>query len=758
MKSLLKKMWYALLTTLGGLFTVGLLGSQGYPGVGIIVLFIGLPIALYLIFRSRKPPSAKIEEPVISTTIEVRSSFEKPRSRTVNVGSASYSIPKQTKQKFRFLGKGESVSVHGYELGGLIYLGNTSDQTFDEEPAVINPKLPVKKVNLADPLDYWPNYSRINAAQRNRYLTWLSEGRGDTDELGYVFLYFYGFERYVLRDACQDSDEQRDQNLSDIVGELLRLRKLFAHNRSFESYTTQLLDVIYVVYWPNRLGERKSSFPSNKSIAAQYAIAQVANTTPDTPLDFDWALHWILGFGPVSRTKTIREQYPVLRSLFKAVYETATKGGLKVPSCKTKLQLWVNTASRGLGDVSQLQVPDNWCDPTGLKRPISQLIAVHEEVMPALRTLAKSVAKKDIAGILAAWPSGVPTDSVPKLHQVIQRVKVFIEKHRSPDVATLGKLIGIPVAEKVSAAQMKQMATALETCGYVLVPDPQITSSAIKAEDTVLVYRGSRLDELSPEAQWVALSVHMGCILAMADGNIHRNEKTALQRIVNAHPNSSEREYLEAYLDWRLGHPPSTAGLKKQIDALTDSQRNEIGKTLISVAIADGELPSSEIKQLEKLYGRLGLDPVLVTQYLHTSVVSPTQTLTPDTTDQDQGSEIRLDESALIAHAESTKEVQDVLHRIFQDEPEVEEALANVNSASDVWHEGRLDPAHEELASWLLTGEEWSMDQITLKCRELDLLAQGALEAINDAAFEALGDSLLELGDPVEVYRDVMPA
>lgn len=756
MKSFLKKMWYALLATIGVLFVVGLLGSEGYPGVGAIVLFIGLPVAIYLVFRKQRQ-SEEDGKRVITTTVEIRSSVEEPKPRAINVGSSSYSIPKRTRQKFRFLSNGESISVHGNEIGGLVYVGSTSDQMFDEEPAVINPKLPVKRVNLADPLGYWPNYSQLNPAQRDRYLTWLSEGRGEIEELGYVFLYFYGFERYVLRDACQDTVELRDKNLSDIVSELTRLRKLFSHNRSFETYSTQLLDIIYVLYWPNRIAERKSSFPSNKPLAAQFAIAQLANTSPETPLDFDWALHWILGFGPVSRTKTVREQYPVLRSLFKAVYETATQGGLKVPSCKTKLQLWVNTASRGLEDVSNLPVPDEWCDPISLKRPMSQLMAVYEEVMPALRSLAKSVAKKDIAGILSAWPSGVPTDSVPKLNQVIERVKAFIEKHQSPDVAALAKLIGMSVADKVSAAQMKQMASAIETCGYVLVPDPQITASTIKTGETVRAYRGSRLTRLSPEGQWVALSVQLGCLLAMADGDIHRNERAALKRVVNAHPNPAEREYLEVYLDWRLGHPPSTAGLKKQIDSLTGSQRDEIGKTLINVALADGELPTSEIKQLEKLFGRLGLESALVTQYLHTSAAATPGVVKPEASTSD--SEISLDESALLAHVESTKEVQDVLHRIFQDEPDEDEtSVAETAGASTGWHEGRLDTAHEELASWLLTGDEWSMDQITTKCTELGLLAHGALEAINNAAFEALGDSLLELGDPVEIYHDVMPA
>ena len=154
---------------------------------------------------------------------------------------------------------------------------------------------------------------------------------------------------------------------------------------------------------------------------------------------------------------------------------------------------------------------------------------------------------------------------------------------------------------------------------------------------------------------------------------------------------------------------------------------------------------------------RLGLESALVTQYLHTSAAVTPGVVKPEASTSD--SEITLDESALLAHVESTKEVQDVLHRIFQDEPDEDEtSLAETAGASTAWHEGRLDTAHEELASWLLTGDEWSMDQITTKCTELGLLAHGALEAINNAAFEALGDSLLELGDPVEIYHDVMPA
>ena len=52
------------------------------------------------------------------------------------------------------------------------------------------------------------------------------------------------------------------------------------------------------------------------------------------------------------------------------------------------------------------------------------------------------------------------------------------------------------------------------------------------------------------------------------------------------------------------------------------------------------------------------------------------------------------------------------------------------------------------------------MDQVEEKCRELGLLRQGALEVINNAAFEAWGDGLLEVedsgaGESVVVYREV---
>ena len=584
--------------------------------------------------------------------------------------ASSYAIPGRTRQKIKFFGKHENASVHGYQIGGLVYVGKLDNPDWDEEPAVIDPSLPIQRTSRTEPLDYWFSYFMLDEAQRDRYLAWLSRGRAETGELGYAFLYFYGFERYVLVDAAQSLPDERNRNLEAIAEEILRLQPLFGQSRKFDRCSNQLLDAIYVRHWPERIDERKSAFPTKGSVAAKFAIARAANTTPDTPLDSDWALHWLLGFGSVSRTRTIREHYPLLRSLFRAKYEAMQGGGIKVPRSRTELYFWLDAASMGLYDVSRIPAPEGWCDPTSLKRPLGSLGKVYAEVLPTIRALAKAMTKQSLAETLAACHPEVPADALPEaLQRAVEQIKKFVKRQPSPDIASLGKLMGIDIAEKATSSQLRKLAAGLAACGYVLVPDPLLTPATVKVRESVSIYAGARPENLSPEGKSAALSVHLGCLLALADGEVHQNEKDLLWRLINVHPNASERQYLEHYLWWRLGHAPSATGLKRQIVALELPQRDEMGQLLIDVALADGVVLREEVKQLEKLFMHLGLDATLVSQRLHASAGSapaPARAKSrPPARAAAAGDRLQLDRDALAQHAESTKDVQDLLHRIF---------------------------------------------------------------------------------------------
>lgn len=760
MIAFLTKLGYTILAMCFWLI-VGSVVAPDQAGLGVAIFFFGSVLSGYYIFkkmrRSREQASS-VRGPVVTVTVE--SSVSTRPITTERVDSPGYKIPPRQIGKVEWVARDDEVDIHGYRLKGPLWVGPLSSREADNEPAVINRRLPIDKSSLAAPLGYWSNYSHINDAQRNRYLSWLSGDRGEIDDLGYLFIYFYGFERYVLRQAKKDPKALRDKHLSDIVEEVSRLREVFSSNRSFDGYSSQLLDLIYVLYWPDRIDERKSAFPAGRSLAAHYAIAAHANRDDEQPLDSDWALHWLLCFGPVSRTKTIRQQYPVLRLLFKATYLRTTNGGIKVPRCKTKLQILFNPASRGLEDVSRIPTPEDWCDPTGLKRPMTKLLEVHEEVMPALRSLAKAIAKKELSSILAAWPPGVPLTSVPKLRQIVERVDAQLRSAASTEIGALAKLINLPVTDKATVAQMKTIAAAVESCGYVLVPDPAVTPSAIRLGETVVAFQGQRLPSLSPEGDRLALTIQLGALLALADGQMHSAEKELFQKMVNSHANPQERAYLENYLEWRSTHPPSASGVKKQVDRLKPEQKHEIGRLLVDLALADGELPAQEIKQLEKLFKQLGLEESMVTEMLHQSAASVVPQ--PAAAARETEGRVQLDTHALNAHASSTREIQKVLGNIFTDDDE-EEPVASSKPVPAVgtnraWHQGMLDEAHDNLASWLLQKDEWPRDKVVEKCAALGLLIDGALDTINEAAFEAFGDSLLEAGDPIEVYRDVLPS
>lgn len=763
MRRFFAKLGYSILAVFGLLMLVGMLAETAYSDVSVIVFLLGSPLAVFLIFRrGRKKDSVATDDIEGQNTAAhvVNNKTATTADVTISASSSkSYQLPSRSIAKVEFLSAEETTDIHGYKIKGPLWVGPLTKREAEREPAVIDRKQPVTKSELAEPLGYWSNYSFLHPEQRNRYLRWLSGDRSEIEDLGYLFLYFYGFERYVLRGVKGEPGPLKEQNLRDIVAEIHRLRKLFS-NRSFQSYSDQLLDVIYVMHWPGRLDERKGAFPSGSAIAAHYVIAKHANASPDAVLDSDWALHWLLGFGSVSKTKMIREQYPVLRMLFKASYLKITNGGMKVPKCRTKLKLNFTPAARGMEELSVIDTPDDWCDPTALKRPLAKLLEVNEEVMPALRSLGKAIAKKEISGILAAWPENVPLESVPKLKQISERLYARLGSAQTMEASTLAEMVGATVGEKLTLSQMKNLARALRSLQYTLVPHPEVTPSAVQANETVLCYKGDCPTELSPEGIRIALTCQLGALLASSDGSVHQAEEALLRRMIQSHSNQVEREYLDFYLSWRLGHPPSTTGVKKQVDQLDGSQKHEIARLLVDLALADQELASSEIKQLEKLFKQLGLDQGLVTELLHKAASPDTIPSVITGKSEQAGARVALDKAALEHHAQSTKDIQSVLGQIFS-EGESEEAESDMKenpATSDSWHEGRLDSAHDSLASWLFTKDEWTIEDVTKRCAELGLLVDGALDTINEASFETLGDSLIEVGDSIEVYRDVLPA
>ena len=737
------------------------------PSVGFwsgVAVFTVLTIA-----DTRKNSGRKSESKTrvgVSPAVSVSMSDQYSRkTRTVSLDDESYVIGESGRSgagQHRFISRDQSLSIGGFSLAGPLYTGKVGRDCYNE-PSVIDPSLKISSAGLPDELGYWPNYSALAPRQRYEYLHWLSGARDGIDQLGYVFLYLYGFERYVLVDAVSDIEDVRRKNLEDIFNEVVRLRGVFRSSASFDGYSHQLLDLIAIKFLPEKLVLRSRELPPYNAIAYRHAIITQANSNRDDPLDADWALQWLIACGGVGRTKAVKEHYQVLRALFRARYELETNGGIKIPKCKTRARLRAVPAARGLDFYSDIPYPNDWFDPTNLKGPLNKLEPIFKEVMPAVRNLAKAMKTKDPVAILSAWPSELPLSSAPKLKQFADRIEEVLDRNLSVPVLTLAKLFRIDVKDKLSLKQLRDISAVLSSCGRVSVPDPNINSVSLKSSDSVVTYKGTRLVAMSPEGARISTAIQLGSMLALSDGAIHERETAILKKVVASHSNPEEREYLAHYLEWRLKQKPNATGLKAQIDRLESADKAELGRILVDIAIADGELPSSEIKELEKLFKRLGLETTSVTAMLHDSAATSPWTRGGVLVEGGQV-DATINDEALEAHRKSTAEVQDVLSSIFRDEdaedtPEHQlEKEEPPRVAGGAWHGAILDDAHAALYDWLITSDEWPMGEVEQKCAALGLMAEGALTQINEAAFDVLGDSLIEISDPVEVYRDVIPS
>ena len=125
---------------------------------------------------------------------------------------------------------------------GMVYVGHPNSPSAAGLGCVIDPSLRIVlpiRGGASEEIGYWPSYQSITPSARGAFLQWLSSGKSDPDVgIGYVFLYFYGLERRLLVDRPASDEE------AVLVGEIQRLRSIYAGNGSFESYSSKLIEAV----------------------------------------------------------------------------------------------------------------------------------------------------------------------------------------------------------------------------------------------------------------------------------------------------------------------------------------------------------------------------------------------------------------------------------------------------------------------------------------------------------------------------------
>ena len=331
---------------------------------------------------------------------------------------------------------------------------------------------------------------------------------------------------------------------------------------------------------------------------------------------------------------------------------------------------------------------------------------------------------------------------------------------------------------QIGKADLNLLAAALDRCGYGLEPDPSINYPTTASSTDAVVFRSasSRSEVVRPQFLAALAHADIGLLIATATGGVSAVEQETLRRQVAENQDllEAERKRLIARFVLLAKQPPTLRILRLFKDRPT-ADREAVARLAVTVATAGGRQDPEAVQLLEKVYNALNLPLPKLYSLLQSlglnderlPTVAPADTARsvpiPPRPVTDDGP-IALNQDRLARTRAETAVVSTILGEIFSEAdesaivPTVEPAAdyaGGATSASGPAFDG-LDPKYVPVLQAVVDHGSMARKEFEELVAEHHLMCDGALEAINDWAFDKLGDVLLDDGQSITVNAHLL--
>ena len=583
-------------------------GGNGGAVVPILLAVLGL-FALAGRLRRTARSRAKVEP-------KVAASPSRPAARSAAAPPVAVAaVPRPIPAAARWLPKGAASTVAGRLLpGGMLYIGASHPSAPGGSPCFVDPSLEVAR---RDPesagagMPYWPSYAGIGPRQRLAYLEWLAGGRSDPRAyIGYVFLFFYGLERRLFVDGADAAET------SDIVDEVLRLRRIYASNNSFAGYSQGLLDAVAAraAFGQGRLAAFVPDLEAPAHIMPlALKLALAAKVVAGQPLPFELAAAGMLGLPfdvlPIDR-RVLEHARPQFLSLLRARFEAACPAGFSLQNRKdSRLSLVHRCATAGLHvdlAAGKPPLPDpatlTWTRMVNMALPLAAQLEPYArraaarpgwtaslEAMSLLPQEARAAATSGQARQASLWLSTLPRPLADVPFSDIAR-----------------HVLGEPGASRTPRRHEKAC-QALAALAHGL--EPQAGEAAHEDHPLVLFADLDAQAPRSPAYRAAAAGAEIASAVARLDPTARAQVEGAWVAAISQRlpVTPSERLRLAARLRWSGGIPMSAARIRRGLAEASGQEREAVAWAAASAAASAGLVAGEQVAVLEKIYDGLGL-------------------------------------------------------------------------------------------------------------------------------------------------------
>lgn len=670
----------------------------------------------------------------------------------------------------RWLTRGESIQIQNRTLShGLIYVGKGINS---EEHYAINPSLSAKKGDStpAGLAGYCFSYPALNTEQRSRYLDWLADGASSPTESAFGMLYFYGLERRVLDIIQGNVSNPPAQELEQLLEEVHRLGNLFPSTsgsvtqcclRLSDFATARALDGTSVPGLP-KAWVKTYELP----FIMRYGLGCFMRD--GRPIPVEWALRWAYVEPTVYlRTPAIRCPQE-FEAAFTVVYRERFGDGLIVPANKTKLKLvyqpgWpmhlepgIKCELSGIPDIAAISGPQHT-----LKELVEQSTAAIDGYSRCVgRNAAKAGTLEALLNLpLRFWPT-------VKENHWQKFVAAIVDPMEPVTFEWLLRRLGY--MEDPALAKITDVVAGLNRALVGFEPDIVAGSRRPKPSELVVLFRltsDSDPDRITNEYKKASLTVSLSASVALADGHASEEEAAAVEAMIASwqHLHIDLRTRLRAQYRLQVRQNNSLASFKSRFSSLTPTGRMELALALSSLATVDGNIAAAEVKLLEQVYRALGLEPHLLYSHLYGGARQANPLDSPAILPSSMTHGYAVDVARLSALRKETDQVNALLAEVF-----VEEDVPNTGPTrtpapvssleTDPQDEllPGLDPKYQRFVAELLQKPSWTRLELEATAAKMQIMLDGALERINEAAFDLMGEPLTEGDDPVYVQQNIL--
>ncbi|MGI8928964.1 MAG: TerB N-terminal domain-containing protein [Candidatus Limnocylindrales bacterium] len=664
---------------------------------------------------------------------------------------------------------GISVAVQGGRIdAGLVYVGRglAALDGGQPEPALIDPTLPIdgRRIDWAGQgLDYWPSYSAIPPGSRAAYLGWLIAGRPVSDiSVGYVFLFLYGLERRMLVDARHLPAAAAE--VPTIRAEVERLLAAYGANNSFRSYASNFLSAIDAL-WPSSATASRHAPQRNWELPLDLRVRLGRHVAATQPIPSALALEWVLAAPEIDLRTPATRCATEFRRLFEMRYDAVHVTGLKIREPRRRLVAHYRPASASFGGPVELQIGD-LPDVTGLSAPMNLLRQLADACTTDLDAYSRWIGRNPDGAQSLGATALLPVELVgDQQGAALADLRSWLEGHLDGHAT-----IGVPAADLLrhwptasgwqpTRAESVSLAQLLGKLGFAIEPDVRFEGPVISPSSAVVLYRlaaGETAAVATPEYALATLVAHLGMAVAAADGTVSQDELARLDEHMSVALTLAphERTRLVAHTRWLQAAAPPLSGMRKRIASLTSGQRDDLGEFLVAVAAADGRIGPTEVASLEKMFALLGFDANLVFARVHAfSTGAGGEPRSEATLRSGAGGPIVLDMERVEAKLRETQAVSLLLGGVFVDEAEPQPANQELPPEATV---AGLDSQHSGLLRALRGRDHLARAELEALVRLYRLLPDGAIDTINDAAFDSVGHPIVEADDPILIDTEAL--